>query len=209
MGNLGYTVLKMKGMINMKRTIITIGVIVILAVISTSAVLAYAKPSTQNANMTSKSSEPTYESGSASTVSEAPDSSIVDTSQVFVSDSLSTLTANENFTKHGFSVKTITEAVKVNRSSAFDIANKAVGSYCKDSKSITGVLAKFTDSETPQLPETNIILNDYPVWIVTYNNVSVTVGNSHSGYKTIQADSNVVIDANSGEVLFQFEYKTN
>jgi len=121
------------------------------------------------------------------------------------SDSLNILTENTNFQKHGFVVKALTDAVKVDKPSAIEKANESVGEQISTkAESITAVLAKFTDTETPVLPESNIALKDYPVWIVTYHGVTLQKEGKPGG--TVYADQNVVVDANSGDVLESFAY---
>ena len=121
------------------------------------------------------------------------------------SDSLNILTENTNFQNHGFEVKALTEAVKLDKTAAVKKANESVGKQISTkAESITAVSAKFTDTETPVLPESNITLKDYPVWIVTYHGVTLQKQGMAGG--TVYADQNVVIDANSGEVLETFSY---
>jgi len=121
------------------------------------------------------------------------------------SDSLNILTENTNFQKHGFVVKALTDAVKVDKRTAIEKANESVGEQISTkAESITAVLAKFTDTETPVLPKSNIMLKDYPVWIVTYHDVTLQKEGKPGG--TVYADQNVVIDANSGDVLETFAY---
>ncbi|EPR13029.1 hypothetical protein [Ruminiclostridium papyrosolvens] len=60
-----------------------------------------------------------------------------------------------------------------------------------------------------KLPESDIILKDYPVWIVTFNGVNLLRSGpkqSNTNSATVYADKNVVIDANNGVELETFSY---
>lgn len=168
----------------MKRIIIAVVVIAVLGASMTIVALA----STNNDIF--ETTEPT-----TSEVATSPDGS----------DSLSILTENINFQNHGFVVEPLTEAVKVDKPAAIEIANESIrGQSSTKAESVTTVLAKFTDTESPVLPESNIALKDYPVWIVTYHGVTLQKQGKPGG--KVYADKNIVIDANSGEVLETFSY---
>jgi hypothetical protein len=176
----------------MKKFIALAAVITVLSVFTVSMVTG-ALASTNSDNVPEPSASTTSE---AATTPHSVSSS---------SDSLNILTENTNFQNHGFEVKALTETVKFDRTAAIKKANESVGKQISaKAESITAVLAKFTDTETPVLPESNIALKDYPVWIVTYHGVTLQKQGIPGG--TVYADTNVVIDANSGEVLETFSY---
>jgi hypothetical protein len=90
------------------------------------------------------------------------------------SDMLSVLTENERFQRHGIILKKIDKDAKIDRVTAINTTNKCVGEKAYlEAKSITAVLANYTDSVTPVLPESNIKLSDLPVWIVTYHGITL------------------------------------
>ncbi|NMA49081.1 MAG: hypothetical protein GX947_04845 [Tissierellia bacterium] len=172
----------------MKKLIVAIAVIAVLAV----TLIAVALVDTNNDNISNTTVDTTSETANS------PDTISAN------SDSLNVLTENVNFQNHGFVVKALTEAVKVDKAAAINKADESIGKQISaKAESITAILAKFTDTETPILPETNITLKDYPVWIVTYHGVTLQkLGKP----ETIYADKNVVIDANTGDVLETFSY---
>lgn len=176
----------------MKKFIALAAVITVLSVFTVSLATG-ALASTNSDNVPEPSAPATSE---AATTPDSVSSS---------SDSLNILTANTNFQNHGFEVNALTEAIKVEKAAAIEKANDSVGKQISTkAESITAVSAKFTDTETPVLPESNIVLKDYPVWIVTYHGVTLQKQGMAGG--TVYADQNVVIDANSGEVLETFSY---
>ena len=108
---------------------------------------------------------------------------------------------------------------------AIEIAKKDVGQQIgNEVESITAMYVKFTnhsggmDSPALVLPGTNIFMEDIPVWIVTFHGADILyVGpgrmfNSNGEPITINVDPyvygdlNVVIDANTGDVLETFSY---
>jgi hypothetical protein len=129
-------------------------------------------------------------------------------------NSMDSLLKNPNFKSHGFEIQKIEESVKINEAIAIEKAKESVGTKIStNSKSITTALVKFTDKETPTLPETDINLTDYPVWIITFHEVNIPHSNFKSTNNNINpytlADTNVVIDANSGNELESFSYASN
>lgn len=137
-------------------------------------------------------------------------------SQIDGSDSVELLRQNANFKNHGFEIKELNENLKINKSKAINIAREVVGEKAsQEAKFISAVKVKFTDNETPQLPESKIVLKDYPVWIVTFHGVTLEknglkrIDESKSADLTVCADENVVIDANSGEEIETFSYPSN
>jgi len=128
------------------------------------------------------------------------------------SDPIETLTQNSNFQNHEFEVKEIKGSLKIDKNEAVNKAKGIAGTkISQEAKKITAIKVKFTDNETPQLPEKSIELKDYPVWIVTFHGVILEKHGPKTKIKavkdnTVLADMNVVIDANSGEELEIFSY---
>ena len=108
---------------------------------------------------------------------------------------------------------------------AIEIAKKDVrGRIRNEAESIMAMYVKLTDrpggknSPALVLPGTNIVMEDIPVWIVTFHGADILyVGpgrmfNSNGEPITINVDPyvygdlNIVIDANTGDVLETFSY---
>ncbi|HEY5583509.1 MAG TPA: hypothetical protein VIK78_03350 [Ruminiclostridium sp.] len=116
-------------------------------------------------------------------------------------DSIEEILKNPNFKNHGYLAKQITQSVALNKMDTIAAVKNIQGeSELKFAKKVTSVLVNFTDTETPQLPS-EIVLKDYPVWIVTLHGINVK-----TRFGTILADKNVIIDANSGEEIESFSY---
>ena len=122
------------------------------------------------------------------------------------SDELSVLIDDARFSQHGFVLKEIGDAVNIDRKTAINIANNCIAeNEFSDATTVTAVLARFTDTETPILPESNIELVEYPVWIVTYHGIMVERRGTY-GSGSIYADKNIVLDAQNGDLLEVFSY---
>jgi hypothetical protein len=129
------------------------------------------------------------------------------------SDPISGLTQNRNFVAHGLEIKDTNEVFKVTRSIAIQKATTIEGQdIAKQASSITAVKGNFTDNESPKIPESNIILKDYPVWIVTFHDVTLQMDGplpknmDNNTNQTFIADINVIIDGNTAEFLGSFAY---
>lgn len=138
---------------------------------------------------------------------------VVKTAYSETSDPISELTQNRNFVAHGFEMKELNEDLQVTKTIAVQKATAVEGSEIANQTSrITAVKGKFTDNESPKIPENNIILKDYPVWIVTFHDVVLQMNrprpkntNSNTN-QTVLADLNVIIDGNTAEFLGSFAY---
>lgn len=141
---------------------------------------------------------------------------IADTSIASNTDSIQILTDNSNFKNYGLEAKEMLEPVKIDKTSAIEKANESTANvYAKMAQNVTAVLVRFTDKQTPNLPELGISLKDYPVWIVTFHSVIlqkiIPYGKNFARKGTsgdVLADENVVIDANKGNVIAAFSYKS-
>lgn len=120
-----------------------------------------------------------------------------------LSDDISLLMSNPSFTNHGLILNDIDSPVNLDRESALALARKYKGEeIASNAKSITAILASLTDNEIPTPSGTDIELVNYPVWIVTYYGVSVKPRFTDP----IIVDTNVIIDAKSGELLEVITY---
>ena len=122
-------------------------------------------------------------------------------------------------------IRTADETPTLTEEEAIEIAKKDVrGRIRNEAESIMAMYVKLTDrpggknSPALVLPGTNIVMEDIPVWIVTFHGADILyVGpgrmfNSNGEPITINVDPyvygdlNVVIDANTGDVLETFSY---
>jgi hypothetical protein len=125
----------------------------------------------------------------------------------------------------GYEIKKIDAIPKIDESEAIKRAKELCGSeYSGQAKNITAVYGQSTDHiggmDTPPLrmPGSDLIVQDIPVWIVRFHGVNVLrIGpgpmvDSRGAHiapnveRYVFADLNVVIDANSGEVIEAFAY---
>jgi hypothetical protein len=126
----------------------------------------------------------------------------------------------------GIELKAIDGMPSVTEDRAIAIAKREVGgTFVGDAEHITAMYTSFSDyptgpDESPlALPGTTRIMKDIPVWIVTFHGVCML----HSGPCMIDAsgnqipltrdpyvfgDTNVVLDAETGEVIEGFSYNT-
>lgn len=123
----------------------------------------------------------------------------------------------------GIEIKTTDEIPTLTEEKAIETAKKDVGQQIgNEVESITAMYVKFTnhsggmDSPALVLPGTNIVLENISVWIVTFHGVNVPwqgpgpMFNSKGERIDVNVDPygemNIVIDANSGNVLEGFSY---
>ena len=128
----------------------------------------------------------------------------------------------------GIELKPLDGVPSVTEDAAIAVAKREVGGIdttAVDAEHITAMYTSFSDypagpSESPlTLPGTTRVMKDVPVWIVTFHGVHML----HSGPCMIDAsgkqtpstrdpyvfgDTNVVLDAETGEVLEGFSYNT-
>jgi hypothetical protein len=124
----------------------------------------------------------------------------------------------------GIELRPVEATTVISRDTAIDVATKHEGEHIShEAQAITAMYGRFSDHSTSSgnapitLPGTNRVMNNVPVWIVTFHGVHVL----HSGPCMIDAggkeipsirdpyvfgDANVVLDAETGEVLEGFSY---
>ncbi|MDT3697958.1 MAG: hypothetical protein RO469_00905 [Thermincola sp.] len=128
----------------------------------------------------------------------------------YASDSIDNLKQNKNFSSAGLEAKELKEQIKIKRDEAINTAKDVVGSdVSQEAQKVTAVKAFFTDHENTELIEKNIELKDYPVWIVTFHGVKIKMHSAPQGYTGdthVFADKNVIVDAQTGEVLESVSY---
>jgi len=115
----------------------------------------------------------------------------------------------------------------ISRSAAVDAATKYEGERIShEAQAITAVYGRFSDVSTSSgstpitLPGTNRVMNNVPVWIVTFYGVQLLhlggqlmidasgkqIPSTRDPY--VFGDTSVVLDAETGEVLEGFSYNT-
>jgi len=126
----------------------------------------------------------------------------------------------------GIELEPVEAASAIPRDAAIDVATKCQEErIAHEARAITALYGRFSDLSTSPdnapvpLPGTNRVINNAPVWIVTFHGVHML----HSGPCMIDAsgkqipltrdpymfgDTNVVLDAETGEVLEGFSYNT-
>lgn len=122
------------------------------------------------------------------------------------------LTSNPNFAKVGLEAQELQDQTKIDEAAAIKKAKEVVGTDINKQAAesaavrITAAKVRFTNNQGPRIPGRNIVLRNYPCWVVTFHNVMVQMNGPSTqpgpnGNWTILDDQSVVIDANSGEVL--------
>jgi len=126
----------------------------------------------------------------------------------------------------GIELKPVEATPAISRGTAIDVATKCQDErVVQEAQAITAVYGRFSDVSTRSgstpitLPGTNRVMNNVPVWIVTFHGVHML----HSGPCMMDAsgkqipstrdpyvfgDTSVVLDAETGEVLEGFSYNT-
>jgi hypothetical protein len=127
----------------------------------------------------------------------------------------------------GIELETVQVTSAISRDMAIGVAAKYQDErIAHEAQAVTAVYGRFSDVSTspddaPAIwPGTNRVMNNVPVWIVTFHGVYML----HSGPCMIDAtgkqspstrdpyvfgDTNVVLDAETGEVLEGFSYNTS
>jgi len=114
------------------------------------------------------------------------------------------------FKEGGYELKATGEAFKIDEAAAIKLARNYAGNSSKKAEAVRSVKGRLTNCKTPYIAGSDVVLNNYPVWIVTFHDVALyKLGGpvSSPDYEdTVQADQNVVVDAEKGEVLMSIAY---
>lgn len=179
----------------MKRSHTGVLCIVVLAVIVALAVTVFAMSDEQSAdkNLTAENSTVVFMQKEAA-----------------LTGSVEEVKSSTHFEDYGYKIEELSdsepdgaEANMISREKALEIAVSEVEQMARsEAKSINAVSVRFTDPETDHVPNTDKSLKDIPVWLVTFNDVTIERGGPAGDYdRSITADINVVIDIETGEVL--------
>lgn len=179
-----------------KNSRVFTGIIVAMLVLSASVAYALSTPIDESSN------------GSAEPVQGTV--SVHDTS-VPLTGTVDALTNSTNIQEHGFSISEFSpistqsaDVQIISQEAAITAATNRLEAMTSSTPStINAVLASFTDNELVSVPETGGTLQNVPAWIITFQDVTITAqGNGAS----VLADSTVVIDAYTGEILEVISY---
>lgn len=130
--------------------------------------------------------------------------------EAVLTDSISEIKSSTNFENYGYKIEELSaselnsvKSTAISRDKALEIAIGEVENMAKsEARSINAVSGRFTDPETAFVPNTEKSLKDTPVWLVTFNDVTIERNGPAGDYdRSIVADVNVVIDIATGEVL--------
>ncbi|HEY5563206.1 MAG TPA: hypothetical protein VIK72_15915 [Clostridiaceae bacterium] len=93
----------------------------------------------------------------------------------------------------------------IDKQSAIEKAKEIVGSQIvNESEKFSAVLTRYTRNDMKKLPDSDIVLDNYPTWVVTFYGVNIEKqGPKLSGNKnkSVYADINVFLDANNGKEI--------
>ncbi|MCZ8514129.1 hypothetical protein O9H85_17190 [Paenibacillus filicis] len=120
--------------------------------------------------------------------------------------------------KEGVKLKKTIDNPTITQAQAIDLASKYAQGYAQEAKQIIAEyhllsndkLTLFSDSAKEKNPKLKIDgkLNDTPVYIVTFKGITKKGHVSSIKQKVpVNHEYNLVIDANSGEVLYGFSYR--
>ena len=172
----------------MKKLLTIFVIVVVLAVSATAIVMA--SSSTANTNTGNTPSAISSDQISTDTTAEL----------------IEKFKQNKYFDSQKVEFKEMKDAVVLDKSAAIQKAKEFVGeANSKEAKKISAMLVKYTNKEINKLPDSNIILQDYPVWVVSFEGVYAKKHSAKSPTTSantkVLADSHVFVDANSGEIL--------
>ena len=92
----------------------------------------------------------------------------------------------------------------IDRDAALSVASKHLEAMTSSApSSVNAILASFTDNESAVINESGRVLRNAPAWVITFSDVTLA-SQGHGG--DILADSTMVIDAYSGELLEVISY---
>lgn len=92
----------------------------------------------------------------------------------------------------------------IDRDAALLVASKHLEAMTSSApSSVNAILASFTDNESAVINESGRVLRNAPAWVITFSDVTLA-SQGHGG--DILADSTMVIDAYSGELIEVISY---
>ena len=92
----------------------------------------------------------------------------------------------------------------IDRDAALSVASKHLEAMTSSApSSVNAILASFTDNESAVINESGRVLLNAPAWVITFSDVTLA-SQGHGG--DILADSTMVIDAYSGELIEVISY---
>ena len=92
----------------------------------------------------------------------------------------------------------------IDRDAALSVASKHLEAMTSSApSSVNAILASFTDNESAVINESGRTLQNAPAWVITFSDVTLS-SQGHGG--DILADSTMVIDAYSGELIEVISY---
>ena len=92
----------------------------------------------------------------------------------------------------------------IDRDAALSVASKHLEAMTSSApSSVNAILASFTDNESAVINESGRVLRNAPAWVITFSDVTLA-SQGHGG--DILADSTMVIDAYSGELIEVISY---
>ena len=92
----------------------------------------------------------------------------------------------------------------IDRDAALLVASKHLEAMASSApSSVNAILASFTDNESAVINESGRVLLNAPAWVITFSDVTLA-SQGHGG--DILADSTMVIDAYSGELIEVISY---
>ncbi len=130
--------------------------------------------------------------------------------------SIEDLRKNPHFPPDEYEFKEAAKPVKIDKDTAVNTAKAVVGAKCStEAARITAALVLVTNKKYPDIPGSDVVLRDYPVWIVTFYGIHITahggpkimnMGEAQEADRQIQADTNVFIGADTGENIETISY---
>lgn len=121
---------------------------------------------------------------------------------VILDDSIENFRNSSHFPSNEYIFEEVNQDIKIDKASAASEALKSEKDAKNHAGKITALLTSLTKKKHPLIPGSNIFLNQYPVWIISFYDVEITAqGGYNSEPRTFPANTHVFIDANTGEIL--------
>lgn len=109
-----------------------------------------------------------------------------------------------------FEIKESSEPVKISKATAIENAKKTTITNHQPS-SITVELSRFTYTEVKTSMDSNVVTRNIPAWLVTFHDLVMEptgclTANNDNTIRTVVAEMNVIINADTGEWVQAFAY---